>query len=223
MTVWPILVQHWQIDCCGERFSIADEVAWTLSLRPYAEADGWPGAMSVDLVPSGHRVVADGMERPWLVITVDGIEISTGASIPADGEHLQGMLIEEHHGPVPEDLTVTRGVVRRIRVVSQEFRRDRGAWLPVPSGTTLRDVDSVPPAFRREMNALGSRVNEVGVLADLELAGSGHTALLERRLAAPSDSTGASAARGLARRRQRLVRSTRRCARSVASLRQSGR
>lgn len=30
MPVWPVLVQDWQHECCGDPFSVGDEVAWTL-------------------------------------------------------------------------------------------------------------------------------------------------------------------------------------------------
>jgi len=34
MAPWPIFVQDWQIDCCGERFALGSEVSWTLAFRP---------------------------------------------------------------------------------------------------------------------------------------------------------------------------------------------
>ena len=119
MTSWPVLVEDWQIGCCGERFAVGDEVAWTLTLHSNAERSGWPEEMLVELQAKDRRSAFSGTGQAQDILRVAGTEIAVEEG---GGDTARGALIEEHHAGVPDELLATRGIVRRIRVVSQQLR-----------------------------------------------------------------------------------------------------
>lgn len=131
MTTWPVLVQHWQIDCCGDRFAIGDEVAWTLALSTDdAGTWGWPEAMLIELQATGRRSALSDTGQAQMILSVDGVEVAVDGGVDRP---LCGALIEQHHGGVPAGVLPVSGVVRRIRVVSQKFRSSGNrSWVPVP-------------------------------------------------------------------------------------------
>src|SRR5271170_5841898 len=98
MASWPVFVQDWQIDCCGERFALGSKVSWTLAFRPYDDQLGWPDPMVIELEPAFGLVAPDGPGTGQCVTVAQGIEAAVlGAAL--DGrERLRGTLVEEHHG-----------------------------------------------------------------------------------------------------------------------------
>jgi hypothetical protein len=56
MPTWPVHVQDWQHECCGEPFGIGDRVRWTLVLTDEShEGWCWPDEMMVELRVVGRR------------------------------------------------------------------------------------------------------------------------------------------------------------------------
>lgn len=163
MPVWPVLIQGWQYECCGEPFAVGDRVAWTLTL---AEDDfGLPAAVSQlqgRLVP----VAPDDGQPPGIAVAVGGLAVWRRGGETTNGVvRLRGLLLEDHHGSVPEALPSTHGVVRRMRVVTRSGRSTGGTWEPAPQPAELRDVDAVPSSF-----ASGEEAVEAGLLVDLDVA-----------------------------------------------------
>lgn len=168
MASWPIFVQDWQIDCCGERFALGSKVSWTLAFRPYDDQLGWPDPMVIELEPALGWAMPDGPGIGQCVTVAPGIEAAILGPARDGHERLRGTLIEEHHGGVPQSLTAVTGAVDRIQVVSQEFRRERDVtWMPVAGTVRLRDVDRVPGEFCWDPPAGDRQTHEIGVLADL--------------------------------------------------------
>jgi hypothetical protein len=171
MTSWPVLVQHWQIECCGVRFAVGDDVAWQFVFRPYDKEWDWPERMVVDVVPLVWWEVNDDGGTVECARLPGGIEVALEGEAVSDHERLRGTLIEEHHGRVPEELAVTTATVRGIRVASQEYRRVGAVgWVPVPATVQLTPVDRVPAFFRDLPTEAGAntRMIDLGVLADIE-------------------------------------------------------
>lgn len=172
MTVRPVLVQDWQIECCGESFSVGDQVAWTLLLTP---AGDWPEEMQVALNPAGQP--DDAQEQDLTIVRTSGAEVAVPRAAAGDGRAaIAGVLIEDHHGGVPAGLSATRGTVRRIRVVSRQLRSaGERAWESVEGAVRLREVDRVPNLFaddRREDRPRPPFWAEHGVVVNLESVGS---------------------------------------------------
>ncbi|MDQ6914606.1 MAG: hypothetical protein M3155_02195 [Actinomycetota bacterium] len=163
-------VQDWQIDCCGDRFAVGDEVEWTLMLAPEDSSWDWPPEIAVELEPTEQREARHELGEWGRIVTVAGTEVAVPDYGDASQQRLRGILIEDHHGTVPDDLVATCGVVRRIRVVRQEFHSTgHQAGCQISGTVALRDVDRVPDAFLDRRPADGPHLVEVGVLADLEL------------------------------------------------------
>jgi hypothetical protein len=168
MASWPVFVQDWQIDCCGERFALGSKVSWTLTFRPYDDQLGWPDPMVIELEPAFGWAAPDGPAAGQCVIVAPGIEAAILGPALDGHERLRGTLVEEHHGGVPQSLTAVTGAVDRIRVVSQELRRERDVtWIPVAGTVRLRDVDRVPDEFCWEPRVGDCQSHEIGVLVDL--------------------------------------------------------
>lgn len=78
------------------------------------------------------------------------------------------MLVEEHHGGVPDGLPVTVGTVCRMWVVTVAFELRDNTWWPGESPATFREVPASPPAFSSGLfEADRAHQAEIGVLVDL--------------------------------------------------------
>jgi hypothetical protein len=170
MPTWPVYLDAWQIECCGDAFPVGHTVAWTLVFVDDADA-GPADAMFVDLEPTGRRHAQAESGAEMVILSVGEVEVATfgHAGEGAASGPLRGVLYEEHHGGVPASLRATRGVVRRLRVVSRECRLEDRSWQPLAGTERLRDVDRVPDHFAALPESPGRHRHETGVLADLEL------------------------------------------------------
>jgi hypothetical protein len=62
MNVFPVVVDKWEIECCGSRFSIGDRVTWRLVHAPEAKV---PGELFVTLDASGRKPVRVALVATW--------------------------------------------------------------------------------------------------------------------------------------------------------------
>jgi hypothetical protein len=164
--VLPVLVESWQHECCGEDFAVGDTVAWRLLLAGHLEGElGWPEELLVEFAAGGRRESGD-----LLIVTVEGgVQLAVDPSAVLGGAVVRGGLVEEHHGGVPDEVRPVEGVVRRLRVVRQRHRRERGReWAPVAGAVELYDVTEMPGAFRSFDPKAREGWTELGAVADLE-------------------------------------------------------
>jgi hypothetical protein len=183
MASWPVFVQDWQIDCCGERFALGGTVSWTLAFRPHDDQFGWPDPMVIELEPAFRWAVPDGPGSGQCVTVAPGIEAAILGPALHGHERLRGTLVEEHHGSVPQSLAAVTGTVDRIQIVSQGFRRVHDiTWVPIAGAVQLRDVERVPDDFCREAQLGDCTTHEIGVLVDIRpMITSGSAATAEHR------------------------------------------
>lgn len=165
-----MFVQDWQFECCGDAFAIDDEVAWTLLFL--AEPAGrLPAEMFVEASLRRERMVeTDDGTTGQIVCVGDEMQAWWAGDDPCP-ESARGVLMEEHHGGVPGDLPASHGVVRRIRLVTQEYRNVGGAtWESASTTAEYRELTSTPAGFDPDLEPEGSlRRMQIGLLVDLEI------------------------------------------------------
>jgi hypothetical protein len=173
MPIWPVHVESWQYECCGEPFGVGDRVRWTLVLAGQGEQSwGWPDETLVELRVVGRRSGESEAEGTRQVVsTAEGLEVVLGASATDDDDAVRGLLIEEHHGAVPEDMQPVAGVVRELKVVSQRFLLSGRSLTPIPGAVRFRAVERMPDAFAvpHPDDEAPEQWREVGALVELEL------------------------------------------------------
>ncbi len=173
MPIWPVYVQDWQYECCGEPFGVGDRVRWTLLLTEDTKGDwGWPEPMLADLGVVGRRFVDSEEEGTTEVVsTWEGPEIALEPSAGRNRDVVRGSLVEDHHGGVPADLRPVEGVVRGLKVVSQRFRLSDRYLTPIPGAVRFRNVERMPDAFAHPHPHDQAREQwmELGALAELDL------------------------------------------------------
>lgn len=172
LSTWPVFVQDWQFECCGEPFAIGDEVAWTLvfvSEPPITT----PEEMFVDCVVKAESTGTADDGRSGQIVRV-GDELCAwlqGDDRLAVEAMTRGMLIEEHHGGVPADIARTRGIVRRIRLVTQDYRNVGGVqWEPASARADYMDLPATPAGFRSDLEAAPLGRVQTGLLVDFEVS-----------------------------------------------------
>ena len=123
MPVYPILVDAWQFECCGEPFAVGDTVSFPLELLP---PDRFSPELHVALrnaTPAGALRDEQGGSRQLF---------RAGGLIAAAGESGEpaGVLHEDRHGKLPKDMPATTGVAEGISVGRVLYRREGDEWLP---------------------------------------------------------------------------------------------
>ncbi|MEV0263917.1 DUF6578 domain-containing protein [Streptomyces sp. NPDC050617] len=174
MPLWKVFYADWEMECCGTPFPVGAEVRWTLLLTEDAD-ETWQDCLSEVEGPAeprgGMAVIRAGAltalwsEPPW--------------PLPRRAR-VTGRLSVQGHGPYPQGVAPTVGLVRRIHVVTQGFAEPRTGsreFAPVPGERWLREVDLCPKWFRREVDGpqrlrrgVGYRRDESGVLVGVETA-----------------------------------------------------
>lgn len=173
MGLWQVFYASWQMECCGEPFSLGDEVSWQLLLGD--SGGDWDDHVSKVVGEVAHvdgvRVLHD---ENGLTVALHEDPVDTVASQdlgeerPGDWIRLVGLLTVETHGARWPEVT---GRVRDIRIVTQEYARSGGSptWEPVPGQRSLRPVEVCPKWFREQDSPDGRRLSDRGVLVTLEV------------------------------------------------------
>lgn len=111
--VWPVLVEDWQLDCCGEPFAVGERVRWTLALVP---APRGLERFAVELAGADvSRVERSDGGRERVDLQLGALRVGWDGPRPEPGRARRGLLTEDHHGEVKTAATPTEGVVRCIR------------------------------------------------------------------------------------------------------------
>ena len=173
MSTWPVFVQDWQCECCGDAFALGDDVAWTLLF--FAEpAVSIPGEMFVEATVRLERMgQTDDGTTGQIVRVGDEVPAWWAGGDPCP-ESVRGVLMEEHHGGVPADLPPSHGIVRRIQLVTQEYRNVGGVtWEAASATAEYRELTSTPTGFDADLEPEGPlRRMQIGLLVDLEVDGN---------------------------------------------------
>jgi len=171
--VVPVTVSEWQFSCCGQPFAIGDEVEWALSIA--IMDDAWPREMSfeADVQPSVKQPFPD---EDGAMMQIGDTSAWMPSPVPAlSGSGVRVALFEERHDVTPVGMTPTRGIVRRIRVVEEEFRKPSdkpgGSYFRVvPASASFRDVPRAPESLWAPYSPGTEACRQVtGMLVDLEV------------------------------------------------------
>lgn len=167
-----VLVEHWQMECCGDPFGIGAPIAWQLVFEPCDPAQDRTEDLAVDIAPIAWRTLTDGARAFECATIGPGIEVAIRQEAVHKHGRTRGTLVEEHHGGAPESLPATHATVRRIQLAVKEFRLTDGGFRAVPGTVRLREVAEVPAAFRDKPVTDQARMIEIGVLCDIEAGGA---------------------------------------------------
>jgi hypothetical protein len=172
VSTWPVFVEHWQLECCGDAFALGDEVAWTLVLATDRGSAISPEMLVEAAIELGGHATTDGGTTGAIVHVAGEFDawLAGDPTVVGAGK-ARGVLVEEHHGDVPAALVPVRGVVRRIRLVTEDFRNvsDR-TWEHVAGTATYEDLERSPRGFGSGLDSDGPvRRGRTGLLVDLEL------------------------------------------------------
>jgi hypothetical protein len=122
--VYRVLLDDWQLQCCGEPFAVGDEVAWRLMLVTHTSD---PDKFRVTLTGSAADV--HGEAARVRAVRAGGLT----AMIPSDSHPpFSGVLFEDHHADVPSWLPATHGTVVRMFLGWQERAFRAGELCGVP-------------------------------------------------------------------------------------------
>jgi hypothetical protein len=162
MAAWPVYVDGWQLECCGQAFAVGDQVEWTLM---FSTDERLPRALVVDFAAEVEGAANDG-DHFGYIVRAGGVSAWVDEANVMDGRVTgRGLLCEEHHGGVPESVPPTGGRVERIQMVTRPFARTGAtAWTPTTEEVALRDVLRSPGAFNDEETLPDRRQIQTGVL-----------------------------------------------------------
>lgn len=180
----PVLVDGWQIECCGDPPGVGDIVDWRLSsAEDNAELLGpaigdWHLAIPLyTLAPSSSGGLAPGIVPA--VAQLGGLSVyhPTGEIPLPSTVTLTGTLAEDHHAGVPRTVAKTTGTVRRVWLVSVHMRHQAPrTWSLVAGSAELTEVSRSPKWFQHsypdapEDGAIGR--SQLGILVELEVRAS---------------------------------------------------
>src|SRR3954465_12550953 len=114
MPVYPVLLDVWQQQCCGDDFRVGDTVSWQLqALVPSADYS-YPEEWLVELAaPPDGKVVQNGRLGVFI--------------LPQSTTPIRAVPHEDHHEGIPDEVAATTGTVERIRVVPRRYKVRRAA------------------------------------------------------------------------------------------------
>jgi hypothetical protein len=162
MPVYPILVDAWQFECCGEPFAVGDTVSFPLELLP---PDRFSPELHVALrtaTPAGALRDEQGSSRQLY---------RAGGLIAAAGESGEpaGVLHEDRHRKLPQDMPATTGVAERISVGRVLYRREGEKWVPVGGSMVLEPVERTPERFDSSPDGKEPPWGEAGMVIHLRV------------------------------------------------------
>lgn len=135
----------WEIECCRPPPGVDDRVAWRLR---WVEQPTGPGVVTLPWQKTVLPPASDGSSR-GLYLQHDSVRAWWADAAP-DAVAATGWLMAEAHGPVPEEVPATVGLVLGVRVVEQVYRRESPrSYKPAPDDFTTRGVQRSPRWFDR--------------------------------------------------------------------------
>jgi Family of unknown function (DUF6578) len=164
---WQVYVDDWQLECCGDPFAVGDQVAWTLMV---SVDHSLPPEFLIEFDGEVEGTVSDGVIS-GCVARSGGVHAFVEDAQDAVGRiRVRGLLYEDHHVGIPDQIPRTRGTVRRIQVVTRPYVRiDGRSWFPRGDEVELRDVARSPDRFEGEAVRADLRMDETGLLVTLEV------------------------------------------------------
>ncbi|MEV5537856.1 DUF6578 domain-containing protein [Saccharopolyspora shandongensis] len=150
----PVLLDGWQIECCGTPPAVGDQVSWWLEWSQWS-ASAIPTDMALRArlarrsVPEGFRARTTEGTVP-AVAMAGGVRAFVSVPEPLPAEiTLTGVLHEDHHSARSPDDRRTCGRVTAVWLVSWEYElRDR-CWRPVDGTAELESVQRAPKFMPR--------------------------------------------------------------------------
>jgi hypothetical protein len=154
----PVVVSAWEIECCAPPPVVGERTSWRLALEPVAtpdpqSSDRVPGSVTrllwqVELWPvagEGRALYRNGVAAYYYKPNDP-----KAAQLPLGRHMVQGVLLGTRHGGTIHDLFPTvSAAVRRIQVISCEFRQQERTATPIAGSTRLVDVQQSPKWFTR--------------------------------------------------------------------------
>jgi hypothetical protein len=180
--VYPVVIDDWQFQCCGEAFARGDAVGWTLELLDAGGGfypEDWRVALDGELIDvegdaspefrgsaRGADSYGDASRLAKLAVRSGGLVVALPGSSALP---VSGVLHEEHHGGLPEGMPTTRGIVEQIFVTTQTYAVQDRTWKPIPKAIEASPVDRTPTTFQRETSSGPVRKAEDGLLVFLRV------------------------------------------------------
>jgi hypothetical protein len=165
----PVVAELWQFGCCGTPFTVGDEVEWTLR---FGEPFDWLNEETIVTTLDGR---AEAFEERFTVLRSGGLTAFWEGSGKSHGAvQVRGLLREDHHGAVPDNLPETMGTVEEVSTIIGQFESADGtSWKPLPHTATLRPRrsmwDTVPTGPRTRHGDKQRHVGEFAILARLAI------------------------------------------------------
>jgi uncharacterized protein DUF6578 len=163
--VYPVFLDAWQFQCCGNRFDVGHEVAWKLQLkRDSTSSDEFSVTLSGNVFDV-YRRAPDAPRTPNSFIIVGGLSVA----LPHNEEPpWKGVLLEDHHGEISPWVPATSGAVVRMFVWGADLRVDQHGASQLPGRYVTREIDRYPDGFSTgTRDGTTIRGHEEGVLAHL--------------------------------------------------------
>jgi len=140
-----VFLASWEIECCQPPPGVDDTVAWRLR---WVDRPTGPGLVTLPWQKTVLPPAAPGAAR-GLYLHHDGLNAWWPDAAP-DAVAATGWLVVAAHGPMPEELPPTVGLVVGVRVVEQTYRRESPrSYKPAADDFTLRAVQRSPMWFDR--------------------------------------------------------------------------
>jgi len=162
MPIYPVLIDAWQFECCGEPFAVGDTVSFPLELLP---PDRFSRELHVELrnaAPAGAVRDEQGSSRQLL-------RAGTLITAAPESGRAAGVLHEDRHGKLPDSMPRTTGVAERISVGRVLYRQEGEEWVPVPGSMILAPVERTPEGFDTSPEGKEPPWGEAGMVVHLRV------------------------------------------------------
>ncbi|QFU86629.1 DUF6578 domain-containing protein [Amycolatopsis sp. YIM 10] len=170
----PVTINCWEIECCGEPFSVGDRVTWRLTWAPEAKLpdelfvtlDATVETVPVTNLPRGDQPAVRRYQR---FVRAGQIQATWSGSGSLSGHMtLRGVLLATWHGGGLEPTSPSvSGFVHRIRTLRQRMQISAGRPRrreALVAGSELIDMPDCPHTF----DDFGDRADS-GVVVDLKV------------------------------------------------------
>ncbi|WP_342667789.1 DUF6578 domain-containing protein [Amycolatopsis nigrescens] len=153
-----MLLDDWQIGCCGTPPAVGDTASWRLVWAPWC-ASVIPSTMALrarleqlppdtdDRYPRANA----GEDTVPAIAKAHGIDVFVQAPLPLQEDlTLTGVLHEDHHVGVPPGFPRTTGRITAVWLMSWKYRRGNGRWHSVEGTARFTSVEQAPKHLRME-------------------------------------------------------------------------